>query len=328
MVRRKVGIASLGAFVPPNILTNADLEKMVDTSDEWILERTGIRERRIVEKGTATSDLAVRAARQCLENAGVEPQDVDLIIVASASPDYTFPATACIVQNAIGAVKASAFDMEIGCCGFIYAMVTGAQFVASGAFQKVLVIGAEILSRIVDWTDRNTCCLFGDGAGAALLTPVEDGRGILCFDLGSMGESASALTLPAGGSKNPASLETIEKGMHYIHMDGRAVFKFAVTIMDKSVRTLLRKCGKNVEDVKLLVPHQANIRIIKSACQRLGITPDQVMVNIDKYGNTSSASVPIALWEAVEKGRVQKGDFVILVAFGAGLSWGSIACVL
>ncbi len=327
MVQRKVGIAALGAFVPPNILTNADLEKMVDTSDDWIVDRTGIRERRIVGRDMATSDLAIEAARQCLENAKVAPQDVDLIIVASASPDYSFPATACIVQNAIGASKACAFDMEIGCCGFVYAMVTGAQFVASGAYQKVLVIGAEVLSRIVDWSDRNTCCLFGDGAGAALLTPVDDG-GILGFDLGSMGESAPALTLPAGGSKNPASVETIEKGMHYIHMDGRAVFKFAVTIMDKSVRALLEKCGRKSEDIKLLVPHQANIRIIKSACQRLGISPEQVMVNIDKYGNTSSASVPIALWEAVHKGLVQKGDLVVLVAFGAGLSWGSVAFVL
>ncbi len=328
MSSRVVGIAALGAYVPPHILTNADLEKMVDTSDEWIVEMTGIRERRIASKDTATSDLAIEAGKICLQNAGVTAQEVDLIIVASASPDYMFPATACMVQNGLGASRAAAFDMEIGCTGFIYAMAAGAQFVSAGFYDKVLVIGAETLSRLVNWSDRNTCCLFGDGAGAALLTPAREGAGILGFNLGADGKSASLLSLPAGGSRNPANDRTVSQMMHYIHMDGRAVFKFAVKIMDKSITELMTKCGKEADEIDLLVPHQANIRIIESACARFRIPMEKVMVNIAKYGNTSSASVPMALWEAMGSGRAKKGDLVVLVAFGAGLSWGSMAVIL
>ena len=324
---RPVKVAGVGSYVPPAVLTNFDLEKMVDTSDAWIVERTGIRERHIAATGVSTSDLAKEAALSCLQSAGVSPRDVDLIIVASASPDYAFPATACLVQDLIGAEKAAAFDIEIGCTGFIYAMVTGAQYVASGAYDKVLVIGAETLSRFVDWTDRSTCCLFGDGAGAALLTPGEEGEGIIGFYLGSEGSSGDLLKLPAGMARMPASEETVKEGLHYIHMDGKAVFKFAVKTIDLAVSKVLEKCGKRPEDVDLLVPHQANLRIIDSACQRFDIPREKVMVNIDRYGNTSSASVPLALTEAVQDGRVRKGDLVVLVAFGAGLSYGSIAVI-
>jgi 3-oxoacyl-[acyl-carrier-protein] synthase-3 len=324
---RTVKIAGVGAYVPPAVLTNSDLEKMVDTSDAWIVERTGIRERHIASRETSTSDLAREAAVRCLASASVPASDVDLIIVASASPDFAFPATACIVQDSIGARNAAAFDMEIGCTGFIYATATGAQFVATGVYDKVLVIGAETLSRFVNWSDRSTCCLFGDGAGAVLLTQGEEGKGIVGFHLGSDGSSKDLLTLPAGMARTPASKETLEQGLHYLHMDGKAVFKFAVKTMDAAVTKLLKKCGKRPEDVDLLIPHQANLRIIDSACRRFGIPREKVMVNIDRYGNTSSASVPLALAEAVEKGRVKQGDLVVLVAFGAGLSYGAVAII-
>ena len=324
---RPVKVAGVGSYVPPAVLTNFDLEKMVDTSDAWIVERTGIRERHIAARGVSTSDLAKEAALSCLQSAGVSPRDVDLIIVASASPDYAFPATACLVQDSIGAERAAAFDIEIGCTGFIYAMVTGAQYVASGAYDKVLVIGAETLSRFVDWTDRSSCCLFGDGAGAALLVPGGEGEGIIGFYLGSEGSSGDLLKLPAGMARMPASEETVREGLHYIHMDGKAVFKFAVKTIDLAVAKVLEKCGKRPEDVDLLVPHQANLRIIDSACQRFDIPREKVMVNIDRYGNTSSASVPLALAEAVQEGRIKRGDLVVLVAFGAGLSYGSIAVI-
>ena len=324
---RPVKVAGVGAYVPPPVMTNADLEKIVDTSDEWIVERTGIRERRIAGAGVATSDLAVEAARACLLNSGAKASEIDLIVVATASPDHLFPATACIVQASLGAIKAAAFDIEIGCSGFIYAMATGAQYVASGAYEKVLVIGSETLSRLTNWNDRNTCCLFGDGAGAVLLVPGEQGEGILGFTLGSDGSSASLLTLPAGGSRMPAGPESVSQGLHYINMDGKAVFKFAVKIMAKAVEDVLRKCGRDPQDIGLLIPHQANIRIIESACERFKIPMEKVMVNIGQYGNTSSASVPLALFEAVRDGRVRKGQLIVLVAFGAGLSWGSMALV-
>lgn len=324
---RPVKIAGVGAYVPPRVMTNADLEKMVDTSDEWIFERTGIRERRIAGIGVATSDMAIEAAKSCLLHAGVTASELDLIIVASASPDSLFPATACIVQASLGADNAAAFDMEIGCTGFIYALVTGSQYISSGAYEKVLVIGSETLSRFTNWSDRNTCCLFGDGAGAVLLMPGEEGEGIMGFVLGSNGSSASRLTLPAGGSRMPASQETLDRGLHYIHMDGKAVFKFAVKVMIKAVTEVLKKCGREIDDIGLLIPHQANVRIIESACDRFGIPMDRVMVNIGQYGNTSSASIPIALSEAIREGRVKKGQLVVLVAFGAGLSWGSAAFV-
>lgn len=322
---RGCGIKGLGVSIPPLKLTNWDLEKMVDTSDEWIVERTGIRERRLVTPELCTSDLAAEASLRALEDAGVAPGDVDLVIVASASPDMLFPATACLVQARIGASKAACFDMEIGCTGFVYALVVGSQFVRTGLYDNVLVVGAETLSRITNWKDRNTCVLFGDGAGAALLGPVEGGRGIIASHLGADGSGAGLLCLPAGGARIPASHRSVDEGLHYIHMEGKAVFKFAVKVMNSAVRSVLEKCEKKPEDVDLLIPHQANLRIIDSACEQLGIPRDKVMVNVDRYGNTSSASVPIALWEAVREGRVKEGDLLVLVAFGAGLSWGSVA---
>lgn len=324
---RPVKITGMGYYVPPDILSNFDLEKMVDTSDSWIVERTGIRERHIAKRGVSTSDLAKEAAVACLKDAGVKAEDIDLIILASATPDNLFPATACVVQSAIGASKAAGFDMEIGCTGFIYALATGAQFVASGMYEKVLVIGAEALSRFVNWGDRSTCCLFGDGAGAVLLEVGTEGEGLIGFHLGVDGSSADLLTLPAGGAKLPASLETVEQGSHFIHMDGKAVFKFAVKIIDSAVTKVLEKVGMTADEIDVLIPHQANLRIIDSACNRFKISKEKVMVNIDKYGNTSSASVPIAMCEARNEGRLKKGDLVVLVAFGAGLSYGSAAII-
>ncbi len=318
-------IAGMGYYVPPHVLTNFDLEKMIDTSDSWIVERTGIRERRLGSREVSTSDLAREAALACLKDAGVSPVDIDLIIVASASPDHLFPATACLVQHAIGALNAAAFDMEIGCTGFIYALATGTQYVASGMYKNVLVVGAECLSRLVDWTDRTTCCLFGDGAGAALLAEGQPGEGILGFHLGVDGSGGNLLSLPAGCARMPASKDTLEKRLHHIHMEGKPVFKFAVKIIDSAVTKVLEKCGRSPEDIGVLIPHQANLRIIESACARFGIPRERVMVNIDKYGNTSSASVPIAMCEALAEGRIRKGDLVVLVAFGAGLSYGSAA---
>jgi 3-oxoacyl-[acyl-carrier-protein] synthase-3 len=318
-------VESLGAYVPSIILSNADLEKMVETSEEWIFERTGIRERRLAAQGMSTSDMAIEAAMSCLSSSAITAEEIDLIIVASASPDYAFPATACLVQNAISARSAAAFDMEIGCTGFIYAMATGSQYIASGVYRNVMVIGAETLSRIVDWKDRNTCVLFGDGAGAALLTAGKAGEGILAFHLGADGAQSQLLSLPAGLARPPASQDTLEKGLHYIHMEGKAVFKFAVKAMTSAINELLQRLGKTPDDIDLLIPHQANTRIIDSACQRFKIPREKVMVNIEKYGNTSSASIPIALHEAFQEGRIKKGDLVVLVGFGAGLSWGSIA---
>lgn len=321
---RNAKIAALGAYVPPMKLTNQDLEKMVDTSDEWIMERTGIRERRIAGKNIASSDMAIEAAWSCLRCAEVQPEEIELIIVATATPDHLLPATACLVQQAIGAINAAAFDMEVGCTGFVYALVTASQFVAAGSYDNVLVIGAETLSRFVDWSDRSTCCLFGDGAGAALVTPAEEGDGIIGFILGSEGKGADLLQIPGGGSKLPSSPNSLSNKEQFIHMDGRAVFRFAVKIMESAVNEVLDKVGMTVEDLDVLVPHQANLRIIESASARLGVPLEKFYMNIERYGNTSSASVPIALWEAVSQGRIRKGNVVALVAFGAGLTWGSV----
>ncbi len=318
-------IESIGSYVPPTVLSNADLGKMVGMSADWIFDRTGIEERRIAFAEMSTADMAAKAAISCLSSSKILASDIDLIIVASASPDYVFPATACIVQGSILARNAAAFDMEVGCTGFIYAVAVGAQFISAGVYKNVMVVGAETLSRFIDWTDRNTCVLFGDGAGAALLTRGFADEGILNFDLGSDGSQSKTLLLPAGLAKMPASKQTIEKRLHYIHMEGRAVFKFAVKAIDMSVRTLLKKLGKVVTDIDLLIPHQANIRIIISACRRLNLPVERVMINLNKYGNTSAASIPIALHEAYTQGRIEKGDLIVLVGYGAGLSWGSIA---
>ncbi|MBH8601125.1 beta-ketoacyl-ACP synthase III [Thermoactinomyces sp. CICC 23799] len=320
---RSVGILGTGSYLPEKVLTNADLEKMVDTNDEWIVSRTGIRERRIAAPDEASSDLSVKAAEKALKKAGIRAEELDMIIVTTVTPDMNFPATACLVQDRLGAKKAATFDLSAACTGFIYGISTGAQFIATGVYKYVLVIGVECLSRIVDWTDRNTCVLFGDGAGAAVLGPVEEGYGFLSFELGGDGSGGNLLNLPAGGSRLPASEKTIQERLHYVHMSGREVFKFAVRVMGNATEEALAKAGLSKEDIDFLVPHQANIRIIDSAVKRLGLTEDKVVVNLDRYGNMSSASIPVALDEAVERGQIKKGDTMVLCGFGGGLTWGA-----
>lgn len=324
-VIRAAGITGTGRCLPKRVLSNFDLEKMVDTSDEWIRSRTGILERRVSDAGTATSDLATVAAIKAMEDAKVAADEIDIIIVATATPDMAFPSTACIVQSNLGAHNSSAFDVEAACTGFIYGLSVGEKFIATRDADTVLVIGAETLSKICNWKDRNTCVLFGDGAGAAVLKPVDEGHGILACLLGAEGWKGNHLTLPAGGSRMPASHETVEEGKHYIHMDGGEVYKFAVGIMPKATKGVLNKAGLKLEQVDFLVPHQANKRIVESAAKRLGIDRDKIYTNLDRYGNMSSASVPVALDEANDQGLIHKGDNVVLVGFGAGLTWGSCA---
>ena len=319
-----VGITGIGSAIPDKVITNDDLSKIVDTSDEWIRTRTGIRERRIVEDDMATSDLCTEAAIKALEDAKVDPKDIDLIIVATVTPDMAFPSTACIVQKNLGATNAAAFDMSVGCSGFLYGLATGTNFIKAGAYKKVLVIGAEVLSKIMDWEDRSTCVLFGDGAGACVLERCEEGLGILSYNLGADGENGHFLTQPAGGSRMPSSIETVNNRLHYIHMDGREVFKFAVRAMEKASIEALKEVDMELEDIDFLIPHQANIRIINSAAKRLKVPKDRVYVNLDRYGNMSSASIPIALEEAYREGLINKGDNILMVAFGAGLTWASV----
>lgn len=318
-----VGITGTGSYLPEKELTNFDLENMVDTTDEWIKTRTGISKRRVVEDNIATSDLATEAAKRAIDNAGLSSEDIDLIIVATVTPDMAFPSTACIVQKNIGAKNAAAFDIEAACSGFIYGITIGEQFIKSGVYKNVLVIGAETLSKIINWKDRNTCVLFGDGAGAAILQPVKEGYGILSSSLGADGSSGDYLTQPAGGSRIPASIETVANNLHYVQMDGSEVFKFAVRIMAKSALQAIESSGLKLNDIDYMIPHQANIRIIEAAAKRLNLDMDKVYVNLNNYGNMSAASVPVALDEAVRKGNIKTGDIVTLVAFGGGLTWGS-----
>lgn len=322
---KKVGFVGIGSYVPKKVLTNADLEKMVDTSDEWITTRTGIKERRIAAKGEATSDLACNAATQALEEAKLKPEQLDLIIVATITPDMQFPSTACIVQQQLGATNAICFDVAAACAGFVYAVTIAKQFIARGSLKNALVIGAETLSTITDWQDRNTCVLFGDGAGAAILSEVKSG-GILSSYLGSDGTISDILMVPGGGSRNPASQKTIDERMHFIKMRGNELFKIAVNAMAEAACKAVEKAGLKAEDIDLVIPHQANTRIIMAVAKKLGLTEDKIFLNIEKYGNTSSASTIIALTEAVRTGRVKKGDIILLDAFGAGLTWG--ACVI
>jgi len=321
-----VGIIGMGSCLPDKIVTNRDLEKLVDTSDEWIVERTGIKERRIADDATATSDIATTAAKRALKDAGIPASEIDLIIVATATPDMMFPSTSCIIQKNIQAVNAAAFDLAAGCSGFVYGLVTGSQFIQSGLYKKVLVIGAETLSKILDWQDRNTCVLFGDGAGAAVLGQVPAGCGLLGAHLGADGSGGDLLKLPAGGSRLPASSATVTERKHFVHMSGNEVFKFAIKIMGEAALKALDAAGLRSQDVDYLIPHQANLRIIQSAAKRLKIPLDKVMINVNKYGNTSAASIPIALEEAVDQGIIKNGDNVVLVGFGAGLTWA--ACVI
>ncbi|WP_371375768.1 beta-ketoacyl-ACP synthase III [Sporomusa aerivorans] len=326
MIEKAVGILGVGSFVPDKVVTNHELEKVIDTSDQWIVERTGIRERRIVEPGQATSDLATKAAERALQDAGVSAEEIDLIIVGTVTPDMFFPSVACLVQENLKAHKAAAFDLTAVCSGFIYGLITGSAFIKTGTYKKILVIGAETLSTITDWNDRNTAILFGDGAGAVVLGETEPGYGILGTNLGAEGAGGDLLKVPAGGSRQPITEELINNKLHYIHMDGNEVFKFAIKVMGETVNKALAEAKLAASDVTCLVPHQANLRIIQSAAKRLGLPMEKVIVNVDKYGNTSAASIPIALDEGIKSNRIKNGDVIALVGFGGGLTWGS--CVL
>ncbi|MCR1898145.1 ketoacyl-ACP synthase III [Irregularibacter muris] len=318
-------ISGTGHYVPEKILTNKELEQLVDTSDEWITTRTGIRERRIAGKGEATSHLAIQAANRALESAGVSPEELDCIIVATVTPDMAFPSVACIVQEQIGARNAAAFDIEAACTGFIYGITIANQFIQNDFYSKVLVIGADTLSKITDYSDRNTCILFGDGAGAVIVEKSEENRGILSAKLGADGSGGKLLHQPGGGSLNPASVFTIENSMHYIKMEGNEVFKFATRKMSSSALEVIEKANLTVEDIDFIIPHQANIRIIEAASKRLNISKDKIFTNLDKYGNMSAASIPVALDEAVRNSHIKKGDNIIIVGFGGGLTWGAAA---
>lgn len=322
---KRAGIIGLGKYLPKKRLTNRDIEKMVDTSDEWIVSRTGIKERRLAAKDEATSDMAIKAAKDALKDAGIKAEKIDLIIAATISPDMPFPSVSSIVQNAIGANHCACFDLSAACAGFVYGLVNAQQFILSGTYKNVLVIGAEKISYAVDWQDRSTCVLFGDGAGAAVVSSVKKG-GILSTHLGCDGAGGPLLMIPAGGTRLPASHETIDNKLHYIKMQGNELFKVAVNSMADAARIALKKAGLALNDVDCFIPHQANSRIIGAVAKKLGLSEEKIYLNIDKYGNMSSASVIVAFCEAVRSGRVKKGDIVLLDVFGAGLVWG--ACVI
>ena len=327
-------IIGLGTFVPPRVVTNDELSETLDTSDEWIRQRTGIRERRVADPGLSASDLGIPAARAALQDAGLAPEQVDLLICASISPDQIMPATAARIAYEVGCVNAGTFDVLAGCTGFMYALAMAAGAVAAGLHEHVLVVGAEAISRILDWEDRSTAVLFGDGAGAAVVAPLynEDmkqpdaPRGILGFDLGTDGSGGEFLSVPAGGSRLPASHETVDKRLHYMKMNGSEVYKFATRVVAQSANRVLTRCGRSVSEVDLFVPHQANLRIIDAAAKKLGIMPDRIYTNLERYGNTSCASIPLCLSEARAEGRLHRGDLVLLMGFGAGLTWG--ACLM
>ena len=322
---RRAKITAVSHYLPERRVTNKDLEKIVDTSDEWIFARTGIRERRVAEKGQATSDLGAAAAKRLLDNRGLNPAEIDLIIVATVTPDMFFPSSACLLQTKIGANKAWAFDLLGACSGFLYALATAAQFVGAGTYKKVLVVGADIMSSIIDFQDRATCVLFGDGAGAVLVEPAEEGEeGIIDFILRSDGTGGQFLYMPGGGSLNPPSAETVEKKMHYVHQDGKNVFKYAVRGMADVSHEILVRHGLSGDDLKLYIPHQANLRIIQAAVDRMGLAPSQVAINIDRYANTTAGTIPICLSEAVEFKQIKKNDLILLASFGAGFTWGSL----
>jgi len=323
---RYAQITGWGMYVPERVVTNDDLARIVNTTDEWIVSHTGIRERRIVSDGReTTATMATRAGRTALRVAGVTPAQLGLVIVATVTPESPFPSTASLVQDALGATNAGAFDLSAGCSGFVYALSLARDVICSGSTDHVLVIGSETLSRITDWTDRNTCVLFGDGAGAVVVSACGEACGVMASVLGSDGSGGDLLIVPAGGSRIPATPETIRNGDHYIKMNGREVYRFATTIVPKATETVLRKAGWEMSDVAQMIPHQANSRIIDAATKRLGVPEEKVFVNVDRYGNTSGASIPIALCEAIEQGRVLPGDKLVMVGFGAGLSWAAVA---
>jgi len=315
-------ISGLGAYLPEKVLTNFDLEKMVETTDEWIRTRTGIHERHIAAPSQCASDLGQFAAQQAIKNAGLTPQDIELVLCATITPDMFFPSTACGIQNKIGA-NCGAFDLAAACSGFIYALATADAYVKSGLHKHVLVVGSEVISKFIDWKDRSTCVLFGDGAGAAVVSRANDGHGVLHTYLGSDGAQSECLKIPAGGSMIPPSAESVRDGLHYLKMQGSEVFKVAVRTMDLAVHEVLNRQGLQVSDIACLIPHQANMRILKAVGERIGLPQEKIFVNVHRYGNMSSASKVVALHEAVAEGKVKQGDYVVLVAFGGGLTWGS-----
>ncbi len=318
-------ITGVAGYVPPRVVTNFDLEKRVDTNDEWIRTRTGIRERHYADPGVATSHLGTEAARKLLAARGVNPEEIELIVLASVTPDMFFPATACLIQDRLGAKNAWGFDLSAACSGFVYALTVGAQFVGSGAHKKVLVIGSDVMTSILDFTDRATCVLFGDGAGAVLLEPAtSEKEGILDFVHDVDGSGGCNLYMPAGGSLHPSSQETVEKRMHYVHQEGAQVFKYAVRRMSELAVEMLERNGYTTKDLALVVPHQANLRIIRGMQERLGVDDSKVMINIDHYGNTTAGTIPLGMMEAVEQGRLRKGDLVLLIAVGAGYTTGAV----
>ena len=321
MAKRYANIVGWGKYVPPKVITNADLEQTLDTSDEWIFSRTGIRQRHVVSDDETTSTMAIAAAREALDKAGVHARDLGLIIVATSSPDYLTPPISSQVQHGLGAKDVGAFTLVAGCPGFVYGLATAQQFIISGAYDNVLVVGAELISRFMDWTDRTTSILFGDGAGAAVLQVSDEPAGVRSFILGSDGSGAEHLILPAGGTAVPPSQESLDQGLHYLRMDGRKVFRFASRVLGKALKQAIQQAGMTTDDIDLFVPHQANARIIDSAARHVGLPREKVFVNIERYGNTSAASIPIAMCEALDQGRVKAGDMVAFIAFGAGLTW-------
>ena len=318
-------IAGIGHYVPERVLTNAELERLIDTTDEWIVTRTGIRERRVAADDQASSDLGLEAAREAMADAGVRAEDLDLIIVGTATPDMLFPATACVLQDRLGAKRAGAFDLSAACSSWVYGVAVAHGYVSSGLAETVLVVGAETLSKITNWKDRSTCVLFGDSAGAVVVRPSEPGQGFLSFYLGADGGGAALISQPAGGSRLPASYETVERAQHTLHMNGREVYKFAVRIIPRAIEEAVSRAGLTLADVDWFIPHQANIRIIDAAAERLGQPREKFYINVERFGNTSSASVPVALYEAVRSGRIRSGHLAVLVAFGGGLTWASCA---
>ncbi|MCD4691915.1 MAG: ketoacyl-ACP synthase III [Calditrichales bacterium] len=320
-------IKGTGSYLPEKVLTNDDLSKMVDTSDEWIFQRVGIKERRIAADSETTSDLAANAAIDAIQNSGIDAEDIDLIIVATLTPDKLLPSTATQVQRKINAKNAAAFDLAAACSGFIYGLTMADQFIKSGFYKNILIIGVEILSRCIDWQDRNTCVLFGDGAGAAILSAnhTENGAGIKYATLGANGFTPPEwLEIPAGGTAFPASEESLHKNMHFVTMNGKEIFKFGVKILPKTINSLLDKNGYSIKDIDMIIPHQANVRIVEAAAKKLGIHKDKFFMNIDKYANTSAATIPIALDDAIKQNRIKKGDKIILIGFGGGLTWGAV----
>ena len=320
---RRAKISSLGTYVPPRLLTNADLEKMVETSNDWIMERVGIHTRHIVEKGVATSDLAVEAARKALAQRGLAAEDVEAIIVGTVTPDMLFPSTACLVQHKLGAKSAWGIDLSAACSAFLYSLQTGAQYIATGAHQRVLVIGADVMSSIIDYTDRATCVIFGDGAGAVVLEPSDDDTGLIDFIHEVDGSGGCFLNMPAGGSLHPATHETVDKRMHYVHQDGQQVFKFAIRKQTEACEKLLKRNGIQASEIDCFIPHQANRRIIMATAERLGLPEEKIIINIQDFGNTTAGTIPLAMNTAIEEGKLKKGSLVLLASVGAGFTVGA-----